>query len=83
MGGKHVEEKYSTESDMVDEVFGEFPFILYKHYFITSRNILKFCKEMTDIDRRMGLSEADLHTIEHLQILLVTRLHIITVRCFS
>ena len=57
LSGMNVEEKYSTESDLVDDVFGQFPFILYKHYFITKRNIFKFCKEMTAINDRLRLSE--------------------------
>ena len=35
MAGLTFDEKYSTESDMIDEVFGQFPYLLFKHYFIT------------------------------------------------
>ena len=39
-----VEERLTTESDAIDDIYGEYPFLVYKHFFITRRNILKFAK---------------------------------------
>lgn len=65
-----VDERYSTESDAVDDVYGQYPFMLYKHYFITQTNIIKFCKQMSKINQRLTLSVDERNTIEYLEILI-------------
>ena len=40
-------EKLTTENEASDDVFGEFPFLLYKQFFITRENIISFLKQVT------------------------------------
>jgi hypothetical protein len=42
-----LSERFTSESDARDDIYGEYPFILYKHFFITRSNINKFCKMIT------------------------------------
>lgn len=44
MSNAKLEERHTNESDALDDIYGEYPFMLYKHFFITRMNILKFCK---------------------------------------
>lgn len=80
MSDINVSERFTSESDAVDDVYGEYPFLLYKHFFITRRNILRFLKQMTNINQRMTLSPEERNQIEHLETLIEHRLHIVTVR---
>lgn len=70
-------ERHTSESDARDDIYGEYPFMLYKHYFITRGNIAKFCKMVTGINSRM--SGEDRNMIEHLEVMIIHRLHTITV----
>lgn len=45
--GVKLAERLTSESDARDDVYGEYPFLLYKHFFITRNNIPKFCKILT------------------------------------
>ena len=68
---------------MIDEVYGDYPFLLYQNYFIARRNITKFCKQMTSINQRLSLSIEDRNTIEYMETLIIERLHIVTVSITS
>lgn len=35
-----LENRYSTESNAVDDVYGEYPFLLHKNSYISRNNIL-------------------------------------------
>ncbi len=35
---------------MRDDIYGDYPFVLYRHFFIARGNIAKFCKMMTGIN---------------------------------
>lgn len=74
-----IKERHSTESDQVDDVFGQYPFMLYKYHFITKKNIISFCKMMTNINERLQLTEIQKEQIECMEMLLVNKLHIVTV----
>jgi hypothetical protein len=43
-------ERSTSESDLKDDIYGEYPFMLYKHYFITRGNINRFFKMMSGIN---------------------------------
>ena len=47
LSGMKLEQRFTSESNAIDDVYGEYPFLLYKHFFITRNNIVKFCKQMT------------------------------------
>jgi len=73
-------ERFTSEIDAVDDVYGDYPFALYGEHFITRRNLVRFCKEMTDIDSRLTLvSHEDKMVKEHLEFLCMEKLHLITV----
>jgi hypothetical protein len=80
MSDINVDDRFTSESNAIDDVYGEYPFLLYKHFFITRKNILRFCKQMTSINQRLTLSVDDRNAIEHLETLLIHRLHIVNVR---
>ena len=50
LSGLKVAERCTTESEATDDIYGEYPFLLYRHYFITRGNIPKFCKMITGIN---------------------------------
>ena len=50
LSGTNLVEKVTSESDIRDDIYGEYPFVLYKHFFITRRNLPRFCKMMTGIN---------------------------------
>jgi len=85
LSGQKITERYTTESDARDDIYGDYPFLLYKHYFITRNNIPKFCKMITSINgpERLTISAEDKNKIEHLEMLIIHRLHTITVRKLS
>ena len=66
---------------MREDIYGDYPFILYRHFFIARGNIAKFCKMMTGINNvdRLKISREERDKIEHLEILLQHRLHTVTV----
>lgn len=75
-------ERVTTESEAVDDIFGEYPFLLYKHFYITRGNIAKFCRMVTGINGP-GLSSEQRNTIEYLELLITHRLHLVTVSSLS
>ncbi len=66
---------------MRDDIYGDYPFILYRQFFIARGNIAKFCKMMTGINNldRANISQVERNQIEHLEMLLQHRLHTVTV----
>jgi hypothetical protein len=78
-----LSERFTNESNARDDIYGEYPFILYKHFFITRANIPRLCKMATDInsiERLPNLSQEQRAQIEHLEMLIMHRLHTVTVR---
>ena len=67
----------TTESESADDIFGEYPFLLYKHFYITRGNIAKFCRMVTGINN--GVNPEQKNTIEYLELLITHRLHLVTV----
>jgi len=74
-----VAERVTTESESADDIFGEYPFLLYKHFYITRGNIAKFCRMVTGINNGANLSPEQKNTIEYLELLITHRLHLVTV----
>jgi hypothetical protein len=76
-----LSQRFTSESDLKDDIYGEYPFILYKHYFITRANIPKFCKMMTGINGadRVFLNKETRERMDTLEMLIIHRLHIVTV----
>ena len=72
LSGTPLIERYTSESDLRDDIYGDYPFILYRRFFITRGNIAKFCKMMTGINNfdRLQISREERDQIEHLEILL-------------
>ena len=50
LSGTPLVERYTSEGQMRDDIYGDYPFILYRHFFIARGNIAKFCKMMTGIN---------------------------------
>jgi hypothetical protein len=75
MADQKLEQRFTSEADAIDDVYGEYPFILFKHLFITRHNIPKFCKMMTSINARLSLGVEERNIIEHLEILITQKLH--------
>ena len=76
-----MSQRFTSESDLKDDIYGEYPFLLYKHYFITRANIPKFCKMMTGINGadRVFLNKETRERMDTLEMLIIHRLHIVTV----
>ncbi len=72
--------RITNESDAVDDMFGSYPFVLLKHYFITSRNILPFVTKMTSLNQHLTLHENSRRS--HLEDLLTHKLHLISKLAF-
>ena len=77
-----MEDRITRERDVVDDIYGEYPFILYKHFFITRNNITKFCKMMSKINQRMTLGADERNQIECLENLVTQKLHMVTVPAY-
>lgn len=71
-------ERYTSESDFKDDIYGEYPFLLYKHYFITRGNIPRFLKMMTGINGNGRMSLEDRERAEVLEMMVIHRLHLVT-----
>ena len=69
----------TSESDIKDDLYGDYPFLLYKHFFITRPNLSKFCKMMTNINTRSGLEREDSEKGDVLENLIINKLHVVTV----
>ena len=65
-------------TDEVDGTFGRYPFMVYKHWFITSNSLAEFLEKATNIDSSHTLTSGDVHKIKHLKHLLIARLSSIT-----
>jgi hypothetical protein len=79
---QEVVERFTSESRAQDDIYGEYPFLLYKHFFITRLNIPQFCKLMTNInssERLPHLTRENRDTIENLETLIMYRLHTVSV----
>lgn len=50
LSGTPLVVRYTSEGQMRDDIYGDYPFILYRHLFIARGNIAKFCKMMTGIN---------------------------------
>mmetsp|Transcript_18413 Transcript_18413/g.31490 ORF Transcript_18413/g.31490 Transcript_18413/m.31490 type:complete len:151 (+) Transcript_18413:102-554(+) len=58
----------------IDSVHGEYPFILYKHYYILKENILDFCQRKFAINQ--DLSSESIQEVQYLEHLLINHLKI-------
>ena len=76
-----LSQRFTSESDLKDDIYGEYPFLLYKHYFITRPNLAKFCKIMTGINGadRVFLNRETRERMDTLEMLIIHKLHIVTV----
>ncbi|CDW78641.1 UNKNOWN [Stylonychia lemnae] len=72
------EEIAKSDCDAIDDLYGEYPYLVHNDSYIARQNILNFCKEMTKINQKITLSLEDKNNIEQLEILLVNQLHLIT-----
>ena len=74
--------RVTSESDIKDDLYGDYPFLLYKHFFITRPNLSKFCKMMTNINTRSGgpLDREDREKGDVLENLIINKLHVVTVK---
>ena len=74
-------ERYTTSRTDSDEVLGEYPFLRYKHLFVTRNNINLFFKQLTHINGVAGanLNQEERETVDNLETLIRTKLCIVTV----
>lgn len=53
--------------------------MVYKNFYIARNNIIKFCKEMSQINANHTLGCEERNTIDQMETLLINKLHIINV----
>eukprot|EP00347_Sterkiella_histriomuscorum_P021159 403335024 len=68
-----------TESDAIDDVYSNYPYLVHKNSYISRNNILQYCKEMSGINvGRLTLDIEQRNVIEFMEIQLVNQLHLVT-----
>ena len=74
-----ITQRFTTNRDDSDEVYGEYPFVVYKSLFITKNHLAKFCKLGTSINNNLRLSQEERQRIDYLEQLIFNKLHLTTV----
>lgn len=82
LSGSNLQERYTTSSTEKDETYGEYPFILFKHLFITKNNISSFFKQITQINLKANLSQEERNLAEYFETLIRNKLAIVSVILF-
>lgn len=75
----HRSECDSSLVDERDETMGQFPFMVYKHWFVPKQFIFGFWLSQTDIETKVTLSFEERTQVEFLNKLLQSRMNLLVV----